>query len=802
MPSKRIAKLNDEFDLKLILYLTKNNAKYLIMFAILMGIGMFVFLRYTTPVYEANTIIQLNSDNKAEKVLDSKKFFDDDLFKKLELMRSASFQKRVIERLPLDVSYYVKGKVLNFELYKRCPFYVDHVVKAPEMYGVEIEVIPSSNGLLIVSYTVPGGDKQIFEVAPGKLISTPQCDLTFNLHDGVDQTTFFTQNAGVSYLLVLNDPDLILSTYSQNIYITILNDVAWTIKINVKDNDAVKAADIANTIAEEFQIFEVEQRMESANSILEFIDTQLVMVYDALSMSEDSLRNIILSGPDSSMDKGYLMNESREVEKRLISLRMEKDALVRLRNKLDENIETDIYSLFSLVAGLESQSYLERNIQALQELVSKREEYLISVTENATQIENIDRQIQMQKRGLRITVVNLITNIDNEIRQLDIQLRRFKGDMAPEATGFSLVRSRAQRIYSINEKFYNQLIERKTEYSIAKAGYVSQLIILDPARPNFSPIFPNKKQMWFGTFIVFFLFSVAFIILKYLFYNNIVSLNDVVRYTNIPVLGVIPKFKQHIPVSQLIVDSRPKSLIAESLRAIRTNLQFVRSGHQSKIISITSTISGEGKTFVAINLAGVMAFSEKNVIILDFDMRKPKIHVGFNTDNEKGISSILLGLATIEECIKQSSIPNLHFITAGPSPLNPSELILSDLMDEMLDKLKESYAYIIIDNPPIGLVSDSMKCLQRADYPVYVVKANYSKRDFIYNIERLHNENNLRYLSIVLNAVDPEITGAGSTKGYAYGYGYGYGYDKSGYYQEGIQKKKGLIAFIRKLIKR
>ena len=135
----------------------------------------------------------------------------------------------------------------------------------------------------------------------------------------------------------------------------------------------------------------------------------------------------------------------------------------------------------------------------------------------------------------------------------------------------------------------------------------------------------------------------------------------------------------------------------------------------------------------------------------------------------------MLKINTAEECIRHSSIPNLHFITAGPTPINPSELILTNETDELITFLKTKYDYIIMDTPPIGLVSDAMKPLQYADYPIYVVRANYSKRSYIYNIEKLYHENNLRFMSIILNNVDPEITGAGSSQGFAYGYGYGYG---------------------------
>ncbi len=198
------------------------------------------------------------------------------------------------------------------------------------------------------------------------------------------------------------------------------------------------------------------------------------------------------------------------------------------------------------------------------------------------------------------------------------------------------------------------------------------------------------------------------IITRYLIYNEINALEEVGQYTDAALLGIIPKYKREIPISQLLVDKNPKSVISEAFRSVRTNLQFISSAEGAKIIAVTSTISGEGKTFNAINLAGVIAFSGLRVVILDLDMRKPKIHLGFNVENNHGISTLLIGRDTPEKCILKSSLANLDFITAGPIPPNPAELIINPKMDALLEHLKALYDVIIIDLPPVGIVSDEL----------------------------------------------------------------------------------------------
>jgi len=303
-----------------------------------------------------------------------------------------------------------------------------------------------------------------------------------------------------------------------------------------------------------------------------------------------------------------------------------------------------------------------------------------------------------------------------------------------------------------------------------------------------------------SAFLGWIIISLALIVIRYLFHNEITSLNEIMKYLEVPMLGIVPNYKDVIPISQLLVDKKPKSIIAESLRSIRSNLEFLSTSDGPKVLAITSTISGEGKTFVALNLAGIIAFSEKKVIIIDLDMRKPKIHVGFGVPNDKGMSTILINRNTIDECVFKSSLNNLDFITAGPVPPNPSELIISARMLEVLDELKLRYDVIVIDNPPVGLVTDGIRVIKLADYPIYVFRENFSKRNFVQNVKKLMRDNNIKNMSVILNSVDIKKSGYGYSGVYDYDYGYGYGYG-FGYYDEDIRREKFSIKeFFRKLI--
>ncbi|TVQ18511.1 MAG: polysaccharide biosynthesis tyrosine autokinase [Bacteroidetes bacterium] len=468
-------------------------------------------------------------------------------------------------------------------------------------------------------------------------------------------------------------------------------------------------------------------------------------------------------------------------------LQMEFNILTEIAKSLEQDNEVDIYRLIAILAGSEFSGMVSRMLQNLQDLLIEREQLLYQVTPESSQIQALNHQINIQRKLVVESITTLKNNLDARIKEILSKIESYEGILLNHGGRYSLIEySMLQRVHTINERFYNQLVEKKAEYSISKAGYVSQSVILERSRVPGQPISPKPRGVYASSLLAALFLGIGVFLLKYLFYNEIPSLHDILKYTQAPVIGVIPKYKSEIPPNQLLVLKKPKSLISESLRAIRTNLQFINNDPGPKLVAVTSTISGEGKTFFAMNLAGILAFSNKKVIVIDFDMRKPKIHLGFNVENINGVSTILSNIDTIDDCIQPSRVKNLDFITAGPVPPNPSELILTPRMDEMINYLKSKYDYVIVDNPPVGIVTDGMKSILMADYPIYIFKANYSKRMFIQNVNRLIGESHISKLSVVLNAVDKEYSSYGYDKGYSYGYyygGYGSGY---GYYDDQI----------------
>ncbi len=788
---ERLSNFSGEFELGLFLFIARKSILWIILlFGIAFG-GAYLYLRYTPPVFEATSIIQIQTNNQAKQVLnvDALTESENGLAEGVEFLRSKVFFKRVLSKLPLQISYFAEGTFKVFELYKCAPYSVETRIKNRKIMGSKIYVDFKNNIEGQINYDFDG-TKYSKGYQRNQWIEFPDVDIKIdilNYSDIEKQQNLVKKNA---YFFTLNDTNSVLNEYYPSLEVKLLNEQAKTIKIAFKDFNPQKAADIVTSVTEEYKSFDVEHKGESSNSVISFINNQLDTVYNQLKLSEYSIQDFRKNNNVNENDNVILSNTNRfnSMEDQVIALELEESVFNRIESNIDNLNSTDTYKLLAIVAGASVESNIKTIIDGLQTLLIQREKMLFDVKSSSDGVKEIEHSIEIQKKLLKESLKSVKTSISVKKEDLKLKALDFetKNNKLPQN---EIEYSRLQRLYSINEKYYNLLLEKKTEYSISKAGFVSQSSVLDKADVPSSPVSPNRKTTFILYMVAALVVSLLIIFTRYLSHNEINSLNEITKYTNasISILGIIPKCKVDIPVSQLLVDKSPKSLIAEAFRSVRTNLQFISNEPGSKIIALTSTISGEGKTFVAINLAGIIAFSGKRVVIIDLDMRKPKIHIGFGAENSKGMSTLLIGKNTVEETIQKSNLEYLDFITAGPVPPNPSELIISQKMDEILVYLKTIYDVIIIDNPPVGLVSDGIAMIQRADYPIYIFRADYSKRNFIQNVDRLFNEANIQRLSVLLNGVDIDR----KNYGYNYGYGYGYGYGSSyGYYDDDKTKTK------------
>lgn len=796
-PHKKSVQLNNfntDFDLGLFLHILRKNLKWIVLLIVLSILGAYLYFRYTAPTYNAKAEIQIEKDNQANQLLEVGDYYESkDISSDIELLKSPMLLRNTLEKLPLSVSYFSEGQFLQNENYKSSPYEVDVISKDSALASITIQItFDSDNG-----GKLRWENNNQIEFKNNQLIDLPFAKIKIRILDYARIKKELTAVKGVEYLFVLNSLMTLVNDELRKLEIVILNPSAKTLQINFSDNNRLKAYDIIRTLIQEFRNYNLEKKKQSSAQILDFLNGQISSVYEDQKMYERQIQTFKRENDITNIDQlatayNDRMSQMNQVQ---IELSIQESAL----NEINEQIkkagkEINIYDFLPMLLGTQQQSGLEKLIENLNQLLLKKQESLYTLKKGSAPINEIDYQISIQKKLITNSITSLQKKVNNRQTSIqqnikEIQLKHFGH---PEAEVELL---RLKHLYGINESFYTMLIQKKTEYTISQKGFVYGLNILKAVTIPESPISPNKNIIYTGFLLIGFIVSLLFLIVKYLFHNQITTISDINRLSNFHynILGVIPTYKKNIPISQLIINKNPKSLIAESFRSVRSNLEFLSSQKGAKVMAITSTISGEGKTFIAINLGGIIALSGKKVIVLDLDMRKPKIHHGFNVNNSKGMSTILIGKDNLEDCIHHSKQENLDFITAGPIPPNPSELILNNILKTTIEKLKETYDLIVIDNPPVGLVTDGIEVFRMADYPIYIFRSEYSRKNFIQNIDKLISDSNINNPSIILNGIDLSKRGFGY--GYSYGgYNYGYGYGQGYYDDQNDNSKKSFFS--------
>ena len=322
--------------------------------------------------------------------------------------------------------------------------------------------------------------------------------------------------------------------------------------------------------------------------------------------------------------------------------------------------------------------------------------------------------------------------------------------------------------------------------------------IVEPAQANFSPVSPDEHTIHRTALIIGFAIGLSMIILIRILNPYIYDKETIESLTTIPILGVIRKFPDEIDEdnTQILALSRPKSVFAESVRSVRTNLNFIASEKSSKIICITSEVAGEGKSFIAVNLSSTLSLIDKKIILIAADLRRSRLHKTFHMPNDKGLSNYLANQCEADDVIRSTVQPNLDILISGPVPPNPSELLHNKRMKTLIEELKTRYDIIMIDTAPIGLVSDSIPLIRMSDINIFVIRSGKSKFYAATVPQRIANEYHLDNTVIILNAYTEDLLHSRYyttkfTGEYAGGHYYYYsdysGYEGSDYY---VDKKK------------
>lgn len=800
-------KFAESIDWSKLLVVIRKSLPWVLLIMLATNAASYLYLRYTKPVYQSSSIIKL--DIKSEASVLGLGFNPtqnlDNLSGEIELLRSNLFFSKVIDVIDFEVSYYAYGRVLDNERYENSPFRVEYKLLNEKFYDQSIDVEILNDEQFVLAY-IDNGEVHSRAYYFGERIKTNDFEFTIFLTDFYNSTANNTK-----YYFTINSDRALIGYLQSNMEVEPVNFNAKTIKVGFKGYDRKKVRDLVMAIDSVYLDYTREKKNQATDQKIEFLDEQLVVTEQRLEKFENYFENFTITNKTTSVQSeiGKAIQLMNEVDQHKFDLQTMLSAVRNLRQQvIDEDTtalkysETDLLKMQaqanasdtlllaeSPIIG-EIPTELQVYINNLNQELIERDQLLLSYKTASMALQTRNQRIA----NLKQEVIDLLAGYD---KKLKVEIDKLEAKKTEIEENFVKLPSKStefgknERFYSLYENLYLSLIEKKNELEIAKAGTVTDFVILAPANYPSAPVSPEKITVHGIGVAAGIVLSFLFIAVGYLLNNTISSQQELERYTQVPILGTIPYYRKVNPVDvKLVVNQSPKSAISEAFRSVRTNMQFMGARGERNVISVTSTIGSEGKTFFATNLGNVMALSNQKVVVLDVDLRKPKVHHVFSQDNSiKGISTILIGEYEVEECIVPTEVDGLDFIPAGPIPPNPSELIISKRFDELLDCLKNKYDIVIIDTPPVGLVTDGMLVMEKADLPVYVMRSDYSRKMFVKTVNQLEKKNRFKSLSIILNAVS-----------YSSDRSYGYGKYSFGYYEESVEKEnlldkfKGLIS--------
>jgi capsular exopolysaccharide synthesis family protein len=553
------------------------------------------------------------------------------------------------------------------------------------------------------------------------------------------------------------------------------------IRVSTQGKVARQEMDYINQLCESYINTSLERKQQIATNTLEFIESQIAVIVDSLEDVEQQLLTFHISENvvDISQEGKLAYDNLQSLYDQKTSLSLHKNYYEYLKEYIEKKL--DPTAIISPILSDAQDQLLVDQVNNLQKLYIEREQLSFAAKENNPGLVQINAQIQSTRMKLLDILDGLIYNNTLANKQIDTQEKMIEQQLMRLPANTQALQN-LQRKYDVNNKYYTFLLQRRAEVGIQKASTISNIIVIDTADHNIVKMGEKNLFNYLLALIMGLFIPGAILWLVSKLDHRIKDRSDVEMSTEVPILGVIAHNNLQ---SSIPVHDQPGSAFAEAFRRIRTNMTYFLRDPDQKIILITSTISGEGKTFIAINLATIIAMNQKKVLLADFDLRRPSMHKTLKLNNQKGISTFLAGQSDFNELISPTFCENLYALPAGPVPPNPAELIETKKMDEIIEKVKNDFDYIILDTPPLAVVTDALVLSRHAAANIFIIRQNFSHREVISLINKYFNTRQIQNMSLLINDIKfSHIIGYSYYYGYGYDYGYSYGYGYKDSYKD------------------
>ncbi|MCR8666376.1 polysaccharide biosynthesis tyrosine autokinase [Aestuariibaculum sp. M13] len=747
------------------------------------------------PLFTSNTSLIFNYGGISGKIQDV-----------LLNLKSRKHHEKVVDSLDLCLSYLQQGRFHMTDIYKAVPFILEGDSDAFQVIGHPIKITFIDDEQFTLSYDfgeVKSVAVQNFKTKDIKTISVvnSQLEQTYSFNDYINLDVLKGRIVKNEKSLNLSGKEFYIEYTNYNTTVSqfvnrfsVVNEGGTPLlTLRLTYRNKAKIVDYLNASIAILDRDLLQRKNQYAINTINFIDKQLERVKAELTKKVDSLNTFKKKNNiyDISSESNLLVNKIQDYENQKLTL----EESVLYYDLLKSYLETSKdFTNFPApaVQGIDDGNITKAISQIIQ-LSGEKSKLEYSVRNDAAVFDDLNRQIE----GLKQVIYESVSSNKANIR---FQIQTINRNIANLEREFSVMPENQQKLqgiereYLLSQNTYNLYLAKRGEADLVKASNISDIIIIEPAKDiGQGPRVTNLSIRYVFAIIAAFIpiLLVAFIVT--FFDRKIHNPVDLEPLTKMPLLGVVGWSNAD---SNLVVLKKSNSAVAEAFRSIRTSLQFIYKRQEvsgSKTVMLTSSVSGEGKTFCSINIASVFALSGKKTVLVGLDLRKPKIFDDFGIENTTGAVNYLIGQATLMDIVQHTSIENLDVITSGPVPPNPSELLIGDYMHDLITDLKSQYDYIILDTPPVGLVSDALELTPYVDATLYVIRQDYTKKDMLQLINDRYKKGEVKNISLLYNFYDQKSK-------YGYGYGYGYGAYGNGYHGES-SKKPGWFGKLKKRFK-
>ncbi|MDQ6471024.1 polysaccharide biosynthesis tyrosine autokinase [Flavobacterium sp. LHD-80] len=769
--------------------------KYLIhwrWFLVSVVIGLilaFIYLRYTTPSYEATTSILVKDEKKGGMLSELSAFADlglggsmkNNVDNEIEILKSRTLVENTTKKLNLNIAFFVEGKVVDRDVYVDTPikaYFLNKTVLFDKTKAVLNCKLLNSNSFLLENEEE---EKESFilsaknEFKFGEKIATKIGILV------IQKTSFYAKNHTGRFgaiTIIINPLDELTESFRKRLKVEPISKTSSVVNVSISDPVAKKAEDFLDNMIQIYNENAAEDKNFISENTSKFIASRLALIAQELDGVEQDVESFKKTNKltDIESEAKLFIEGSTEYDKKGVETEIQLNVVSSLLDFIKKSTNSDLLPT-NMISDNNDASGL---ISSYNQLVLDRNRILKSATEENPSVVKLDQQISSLKSNVAASLRRMQANLQIQNRDIKSQegiLNSKIGKIPVQERQFRVI-ARQQKV---KEELYLYLLQKREETAISLSATEPNARVIDAAKADKNPISPKKRIIYLAGMLLGLLVPFGVIYGNDLLDTKIKSKLDLEGKTQIPFIGDVPTSDD---IAELI-KSESRTSSAEAIRIVRTNLEFMLTKVPegiAKTVFVTSTFPSEGKTFISVNLAATFALSGRRVLLIGADIRNPKFGEYINVPS-LGLTNYLSSTdkEVKDYIIKHEGYKNFFILPSGVIPPNPAELLMSNKVDQLFEDLKKEYDYIIVDTAPVSLVTDTLLIAKNADTFVYVMRANVLEKRMLNIANTFYKEKKLPNMCIVLNDTD-------STKGYGYGYGYGVRVEKKPWYKRIISK--------------